>query len=69
MKTKWYEIVFILIVVILLIIIGVTFKNNNLKKHCTKAICNSDKTICYNYEYNKDGSSNKTWQGNCSTLK
>ena len=74
-KLKIYEILFMIISLGILILIGVTFKNNmnkneeELKKHCEVAICNAEKTICYNYETNESGRTLKTWQGNCSTLK
>lgn len=55
--------------IIILIFILFTNKENNLKAHCQKAICNEDASICYNYELDKDGKTIKTWEGNCQNIK
>lgn len=67
-KLPIYQIILILLSFGLLVFLLVT-NNNNLKEHCTNAICNEDNTICYNYSENKDGKTIKTWKGNCSVLK
>ena len=67
-KNKIFEIGFITISLGLLITIFIT-NNNDLKKHCQNAVCNKDKTMCYNYETNAKGKTIKTWEGNCSKIK
>ena len=67
--TRKYELAIIIIALIILIIIIFTNKSNNLKAHCAKAVCNEDKTICYNYRVDNKGKTIKTWEGNCSKVK
>jgi len=67
MNTKKKELVFIIIILVILVFIALSFKKNNLRSHCLKAICNEDYTICYTYSDN--GRTMKSWQGNCSQFK
>lgn len=68
-KFKIYEVLFFVIILSILVLIVLTSKNNNLKAHCRKAVCNEDNTICYNYHVNNNGKTVKTWEGNCSKIR
>jgi len=54
------------IIIVCLVIPGI--QASDLKKHCEKAVCNDDYTVCFNYE-DKGSDTNITWRGNCSKVK
>jgi len=66
---KVFEIIFFILILAVLIFIIFTNEKNDLKAHCSKAVCNEDSTICYNYKIDNSGKTIKTWEGNCSKLK
>lgn len=68
-KINIYEIIFLVLIMFILLFIIFTNKNNDLKAHCAKAVCNESDTICYNYRVDENGRTIKTWEGNCSKLK
>lgn len=60
---------FVAIVLLILLFIVLTKDNNNLKGHCSRAVCNSDNTMCSVFEELENGTTKTIWKGDCSKIK